>query len=155
MFVCLSAPRNLRGLKSYDHEIWHVGPLSDRKTLRSIRILIFGRKHVLWGFAPHRDFLVCSKTKSPLRAKGHNHLYYIKTTVRGALNPACKSGPHSPWFAHRPLCRCVTAWLVDCRRWPTGMLGCEKNVGLAKMVGSNKKCIRIQMLQPWNTNISF
>ena len=40
----LSVPRNLRGLKSYDHEIWHVGPLSDRKTLRSIRILIFGRK---------------------------------------------------------------------------------------------------------------
>ena len=54
--VCLSAPRNLRGLKSYDHEIWHVGPLSDRKPLRSIRILIFGRKPVLWAQTPFFGF---------------------------------------------------------------------------------------------------
>ena len=50
--VCLSAPRNLRGLKSYDHEIWHVGPLSDRKPLRSIRIFIFGRGTFLWARTP-------------------------------------------------------------------------------------------------------
>ena len=50
--VCLSVPRNLRGLKSYDHEIWHVGPLSDRKPQCSIRILIFGRKPVLWAQTP-------------------------------------------------------------------------------------------------------
>ena len=30
--VCLFAPRYLRGLNSYDHEIWHVGPLSDLKS---------------------------------------------------------------------------------------------------------------------------
>ena len=28
--------------KFFVHEIWHVGPLTDRKPLRSIRILIFG-----------------------------------------------------------------------------------------------------------------
>ena len=50
--VCLSAPRNFRGLKSYDHEIWHVGPLSDRKPLRSFRILIFGRRPFLWAQTP-------------------------------------------------------------------------------------------------------
>ena len=40
--VCMSVPSNLRGLNSYDDEIWHVGPLSNQKRLRSIRILIFG-----------------------------------------------------------------------------------------------------------------
>ena len=54
--VCLFAPRNLRGLKSYDHEIWHVGPLSDRKPQCSIRILIFGRKPVLWAQTPFFGF---------------------------------------------------------------------------------------------------
>ena len=40
--VCMSVPSNLRGLNSYDDEIWHVGPLGNQKRLRSIRILIFG-----------------------------------------------------------------------------------------------------------------
>ena len=56
LFVGLFAPRNIQGLKSYDHEIWHVGPLSDRKPQCSIRILIFGRKPVLWAQTPFFGF---------------------------------------------------------------------------------------------------
>ena len=40
--VCLSA-LNLRGLKSHDHETWHVGPLSDVDVHGLSGILIFGR----------------------------------------------------------------------------------------------------------------
>ena len=46
MSVCLSA-LNLRGLKSHDHETWHVGPLSDLDVHGPSGILIFGR------VAPH------------------------------------------------------------------------------------------------------
>ena len=42
MYVCLF-PLNLRGLKSHDHETWHVGPLSDLDVHGPIGILIFGR----------------------------------------------------------------------------------------------------------------
>ena len=43
---------NLRGLNSYDHEIWHVRPLSDRKS------------RFFWARAPFfGPCLVCSKTK--------------------------------------------------------------------------------------------
>ena len=42
MYVCLSA-LNLRGLKSHDHETWHVGPLSDVDVHGPSGILIFGR----------------------------------------------------------------------------------------------------------------
>ena len=46
------------GLNSYDHEIWHVRPLTNRKTLPLFRILIF-------GLGPcFLDLLVRSKTKS-------------------------------------------------------------------------------------------
>ena len=59
--VCLFVPSNLRGLNSYDDEIWHVGPLSDQKTLRSIRILIFGLGPIFWARNPifDKDFLIC------------------------------------------------------------------------------------------------
>ena len=40
--VCLYA-LNLRGLKSHDHETWHVGPLSDLDVHGPSGILIFGR----------------------------------------------------------------------------------------------------------------
>ncbi len=40
--VCLSA-LNLRGLKSHDHETWHVGPLSVLDVHGLCGILIFGR----------------------------------------------------------------------------------------------------------------
>ena len=46
VFVCLSVylfPLNLRGLKSHDHEIWHVGPLSDVDVHGLSVILIFRR----------------------------------------------------------------------------------------------------------------
>ncbi len=36
-------PLNLRGLKSHDHETWHVGPISDLELHRPSAILIFGR----------------------------------------------------------------------------------------------------------------
>ena len=42
MYVCLSA-LNLRGLKSHDHETWHVGPLSDLDVHGLFGILIYGR----------------------------------------------------------------------------------------------------------------
>ena len=42
MCVCASA-LNLRGLNSYDHETWHVGPLSDVDVHGLSGILIFGR----------------------------------------------------------------------------------------------------------------
>ncbi len=44
--VCLSVclfPLNLEGLKSHDHETWHVGPLSDLELHGPSGILIFGR----------------------------------------------------------------------------------------------------------------
>ena len=50
--VCVFGAPNLRGLNSYDHEIWHVGPRSDRKPLRSIRILIFGLGPFFWAQTP-------------------------------------------------------------------------------------------------------
>ena len=53
LFVCMYVPSNLRGLNSYDDEIWHAGPLSDLKTLRSIRILIYGLGAI---FGPKPDF---------------------------------------------------------------------------------------------------
>ena len=57
LFVCLSVQRNLRGLKSYDHKIWHVGPFSDRNPLRSIIIFrIFGRRPFLWAQTPFFGF---------------------------------------------------------------------------------------------------
>ena len=62
--VCMSVPSNLRGLNSYDDEIWHVGPLSDQKTLRSIRILIFGLGPFFGPKTRFSKFLICSKTKS-------------------------------------------------------------------------------------------
>ena len=37
------AALNLRGLKSHDHETWHVGPLSDVDVHGLSGILIFGR----------------------------------------------------------------------------------------------------------------
>ena len=54
-------PSNLRGLNSYDGEIWHVGPLSDQKTLRSITILIFGLGPIFWAKNSifDKDFLIC------------------------------------------------------------------------------------------------
>ncbi len=42
VFVCLSA-LNLQGLKSHDHETWHVGSLSDLDVHGPSGILIFGR----------------------------------------------------------------------------------------------------------------
>merc|ERR1711947_7405 len=48
VFLCIF----LYSLKLYDHEIWHVGPLSDRKPQCLFRILIFGRKPVLWAQTP-------------------------------------------------------------------------------------------------------
>ena len=42
MYVCMSE-LNLRGLKSHDHETWHVGPLSDVDVHGLSGILIFGR----------------------------------------------------------------------------------------------------------------
>ena len=42
LYVCMSA-LNLRGLKSHDHETWHVGPLSDVDVHGLSGILIFGR----------------------------------------------------------------------------------------------------------------
>ncbi len=44
--VCMSvymSVLNLRGLKSHDHETWHVGPLSDVDVHGPSEILIFGR----------------------------------------------------------------------------------------------------------------
>ena len=41
LFVCLFVPRNLRCLNSYDQDIWHVGPLNDRKPLRLISFEYF------------------------------------------------------------------------------------------------------------------
>ena len=46
LFVCLFGclfPLNLRGLKSHDHETWHVGPLCDLELQGPSGILIFGR----------------------------------------------------------------------------------------------------------------
>ena len=46
VYVCLSvcmSELNLRGLKSHDHETWHVGPLSDVDVHGLSGILIFGR----------------------------------------------------------------------------------------------------------------
>ncbi len=55
--VCLSLcsfPLNPRGLKSHDHETWHVGPLSDLDVHQPSGILIFGRiapqAHAAWFF---------------------------------------------------------------------------------------------------------
>ena len=42
LYVCMSE-LNLRGLKSHDHETWHVGPLSDLDVHGQSGILIFGR----------------------------------------------------------------------------------------------------------------
>ena len=50
--VCLFALRNLRGLKLYYHEIWNVGPISDQRPHRLIRIFIFGRGPFLWARTP-------------------------------------------------------------------------------------------------------
>ena len=44
--VCLF-PLNLRGLKSHDHETWHVGPLSDVDVHGLSGILIFGLQRKL------------------------------------------------------------------------------------------------------------
>ena len=64
LFVCLSVPSNLQGLNSYDDEIWYVGLLSDQKTLRSIKILIFGLGPFFGPRIRFSEFLICSKTKS-------------------------------------------------------------------------------------------
>ena len=58
LFVCLFVVSNLRGLNSYDDEIWHVGPLSDRKPLRSIRILIFGLGPIFLARNPIFDNII-------------------------------------------------------------------------------------------------
>ena len=62
--ICLSVPSNLRGLNSYDDEIWHVGPPSDQKTFRSIRILIFGLGPFFGPKTRFSKFLICSRSKS-------------------------------------------------------------------------------------------
>ena len=64
LFVCLFVACNYRGLNSYNHEIWYVGLLSDRKHFAWLEFwfLAFGP---FFGRGPRfSDFLVCSKPKN-------------------------------------------------------------------------------------------
>ena len=54
--VCLFGDSDLRGLKSYDDEIWYVGTLCDLEYECLNRISIFGRKPVLWAQTPFFGF---------------------------------------------------------------------------------------------------
>ena len=78
LFVCLSVPSNLRGLNSYDNEIWHVGAPSDQKTLRSIRILIFGLGPFLGPKPVFRNFLFVQRLRVGLSSN-------LKSWISGSI----------------------------------------------------------------------
>ena len=60
MSVCMSM-LNLRSLKSHEHEIWHVGSLSDLDVQRPSEILIFDFFGGHLGFFENHLYLYIAK----------------------------------------------------------------------------------------------